>query len=99
MRGPQLTERLTVGMLRLSGLDGADEAQVTEHALRFEFTLLLAALQVRLDVAMMLWPAVEAALNLESSASLLSRRPPRGLPAAGPRVADGERAGLPVPRR
>lgn len=76
MRGPQLTERLTVGMLRLSGLDGADEAQVTEHALRFEFALLLAALQARLDVAMMLWPAVEAALNLESSGSLLSRRPP-----------------------
>jgi hypothetical protein len=76
MRGPQLTQRLTAGMLRLSGLDGADEAQVTEHALRFEFALLVAALQARLDVAITLWPAVEAALNLESSGSILSRRPP-----------------------
>ena len=74
--GPQLRQRLHAAMLRLSGLDGTDEARAAEHALRLEFTLLLAALQQRLDLAMTLWPAVEAALNLESSASLLSRRPP-----------------------
>ncbi len=74
--GPQLRQRLQAAMLRLSGLDHADEARAAEHALRLEFTLLLAALQVRLDLAMALWPAVEAALNLESRASLLSRRPP-----------------------
>jgi hypothetical protein len=76
MRGPVLQGRLKEAMLRLSGLDDADEARIEEFTLRFEFTLLLATLQTRLDQAMALWPAVEAALNLESSASLLSRRPP-----------------------
>lgn len=75
MRGPQLSQRVQEAMLPLSDLD-CDSAKAAEHALRFEFTLLLAALQIRLDLAMALWPAVQAALNLESPASLLSRRPP-----------------------
>jgi hypothetical protein len=76
MPGAERDARLKTAMLSLSGLDDGDEAKVSDYTLRFEFTLLLAALQTRLDLAMTLWPTVEAALNLESSASLLSRRPP-----------------------
>ncbi|MEV6931438.1 signal recognition particle [Dactylosporangium sp. NPDC051485] len=44
---------------------------------RFEFTLVLAVLHHRLDRVTTLWPRVEAALNLESTSNVLSRRPPR----------------------
>jgi hypothetical protein len=75
VRGPQLAARLRAAMLRLSGLAETDE-RAGEFTLRFEFTLLLAALHVRLDLATALWPAVEAALSLDPSSNVLSRRPP-----------------------
>ena len=53
------------------------EAEMDTHALRFEFTLLLAALHHRLDFMTGMWPRVEAALNLDNTSNVLSRRPPR----------------------
>jgi hypothetical protein len=47
------------------------------HVLRFEFTLILAAMHHRLDFATGMWPVVEAALGLEFTSNILSRRPPR----------------------
>ncbi|WP_233526403.1 pPIWI_RE_Z domain-containing protein [Actinomadura spongiicola] len=47
------------------------------QAIRFEFTLLLAALHSRLDFMTTLWPRVEAAMNLEATSNALSRRPPK----------------------
>jgi hypothetical protein len=44
---------------------------------RFEFTLVLAVLHDRLDRMTLLWPRVEAALNLDSTSNVLSRRPPK----------------------
>ncbi|MCG5450968.1 signal recognition particle [Micromonospora hortensis] len=44
---------------------------------RFEFTLVLAVLHDRLDRMTILWPRVEAALNLDSTSNVLSRRPPK----------------------
>ncbi|SIM53460.1 signal recognition particle [Micromonospora cremea] len=44
---------------------------------RFEFTLVLAVLHNRLSFMTTVWPRVEAALNLESTSNVLSRRPPK----------------------
>ncbi|MEW2329421.1 signal recognition particle [Micromonospora chersina] len=76
---------------------------------RFEFTLVLAVLHNRLNFVTTLWPRVEAALNLESTSNVLSRRPPKDyMPIvpespmgnvlgfqfqAGDRNADGEQSG------
>lgn len=72
----RLRQRLRDAMLGLSDLDPADEARAEEYTLRFEFTLLLAALHSRLDLATALWPTVEAAFRLDASSNVLSRRPP-----------------------
>ncbi|HET9972576.1 MAG TPA: signal recognition particle [Streptosporangiaceae bacterium] len=53
------------------------EADLGMHALRFEFTLILAALHHRLDYVTGMWPVVEAVLNLDFTSNVLSRRPPR----------------------
>jgi len=55
----------------------AIESELDTHALRFEFTLILAALHHRLDFMTGVWPRVEAALNLDGTSNVLSRRPPR----------------------
>ena len=52
-------------------------ADLDAHVLRFEFTLILAALHHRLDYVTGMWPVVEAALNLDFTSNVLSRRPPR----------------------
>lgn len=52
-------------------------ADLDTHAMRLEFTLILAALHHRLDYVTSGWPAVEAALNLELTSNVLSRRPPK----------------------
>jgi hypothetical protein len=44
---------------------------------RFEFTLILSVLHHRLNIMTTVWPRVEAALNLESTSNVLSRRPPK----------------------
>lgn len=51
-------------------------ADLDAHVLRFEFTLILAAMHHRLDYATGMWPVVEAALSLEFTSNILSRRPP-----------------------
>jgi len=53
------------------------ESELDTHTMRLEFTLMLAALHHRLDFMTGMWPRVEAALNLDSTSNILSRRPPR----------------------
>ncbi|MFE2269839.1 hypothetical protein ACFXB4_11410 [Streptomyces lavendulae] len=53
-----------------------DEQWLDLAARRLEFTLLLSALNQRLDRLVYLWPQVEAALHLDSTGNELSRRPP-----------------------
>lgn len=53
-----------------------DDLAVRRSARRLEFTLLLTALNTRLDLMTIIWPRVEAALNLDVTSNLLSRRPP-----------------------
>jgi hypothetical protein len=48
-----------------------------DNLLLFEFTLLLSALDSRLNLMTNMWARVEAALNLEATSNVLSRRPPR----------------------
>lgn len=64
----------------LAGTPAADKAQdegwLDLNARRLEFTLLLSALNQRLDRLVFLWPQVEAALHLDSTGNELSRRPP-----------------------
>lgn len=60
--------------------DGARQrvaADIDTHALRFEFTLILAALHHRLDFMTGMWPRIEAALNMDETSNVLSRRPPK----------------------
>jgi hypothetical protein len=70
-------DRLRETLLALVDHDPRVEASLDRHALQFEFSLLLAALHHRLDFITMLWPRVEAALNLEATSNVLSRRPPK----------------------
>lgn len=49
----------------------------TRSVRRLSFTLLLCALQQRLDRLTWLWPQVEAALHLDTTGNELSRRPPQ----------------------
>ncbi|MFD9975914.1 hypothetical protein ACFWZR_16720 [Streptomyces sp. NPDC059017] len=64
----------------LSGTPAAERTQdenwLDLTARRLEFTLLLSALNQRLDRLVFLWPQVEAALRLDSTGNELSRRPP-----------------------
>ncbi|MFJ7259060.1 hypothetical protein ACIQV2_02635 [Streptomyces globosus] len=52
------------------------EAWLELNARRLEFTLVLSALQQRLDRVTFLWPQVEAALRLDPGGHELTRRPP-----------------------
>ncbi|GAA0902714.1 signal recognition particle [Virgisporangium aurantiacum] len=70
-------DRLRTTLLGLVEHDPAIEARIEQHAMQFEFTLVLAALHHRLDFMTMLWPRVEAALNLDATSNVLSRRPPK----------------------
>jgi hypothetical protein len=76
-RGASTRERLREALLSLVGHDPRIDREMAAHAQQFEFTLLLAALHNRLDYITTLWSRVEAALNLESTSNVLSRRPPK----------------------
>lgn len=73
--------RLRELLLELIGDDPADSdppiGGLDDQIIRFEFTLILTALHHRLNFLTMLWQRVEAALNLDSTSNVLSRRPPR----------------------
>lgn len=71
--GATTRDRLRTCMLGLVPVEGDMEI----HETRFEFTLILAALHHRLNFMTTLWQRVEAALNLEATSNVLSRRPPR----------------------
>lgn len=64
-------------LLDLVAGDAAIVEELDVHAPRFELTLVLAALHHRLNFMTDMWPRVEAALNLDSTSNVLSRRPPR----------------------
>ncbi|AYF78527.1 signal recognition particle [Nocardia yunnanensis] len=64
-------------LAELVGPDTVAGDELDQHTIRFEFTLVLAALHNRLDFMTILWPRVEAALNLENTSNVLSRRPPK----------------------
>ena len=76
-RGGNTRQRLRQVLLDIVGGDQRIAGDLGTHARRFEFTLILAALHHRLNLVTVLWPRVEAALNLESTSNVLSRRPPR----------------------
>ncbi|MGW5789151.1 pPIWI_RE_Z domain-containing protein [Saccharopolyspora sp. NPDC003752] len=76
-RGSQVRQRLRTVLLDLIEHDPDIEKDLETHASRFELTLILAALHHRLDRMTTLWPRVEAALNLEATSNVLSRRPPK----------------------
>jgi pPIWI RE three-gene island domain Z len=73
----QVRAELRLVLMDLLGQDPRIEAEIDDHLVRFEFTLLLAVLHHRLDFMTMLWTRVEAALNLDSTSNVLSRRPPK----------------------
>lgn len=70
-------KRLRDVLLDLVEYDPAIASDLETHAQRFELTLVLAALHHRLDRMTVLWPRVEATLNLEATSNVLSRRPPK----------------------
>jgi len=72
-----IRRRLRDVLLDLVGDDPTIADDLETHAQRFELTLILAALHHRLDRMTILWPRVEAALNLEATSNVLSRRPPK----------------------
>ncbi|MDT8916078.1 hypothetical protein [Amycolatopsis sp. PS_44_ISF1] len=76
-RGSTTRQRLRAALLTLVEDDPRVVADLDTHATRFEFTLLLAALHHRLNHMTTLWQRVEAALNLEATSNVLSRRPPK----------------------
>jgi hypothetical protein len=69
--------RLRDLLLELLGNDPRVERQLDDHLAHFEFTLILTALHHRLNFLTTLWQRVEAALNLDSTSNVLSRRPPK----------------------
>jgi hypothetical protein len=77
--GATTRDRLRATLLGLLPDDARPriEAELDTHVLRFEFTLILAALHHRLDFMTGVWPRVEATLNLDGTSNVLSRRPPR----------------------
>lgn len=70
-------QRVRSVLLDFVGTDVIAEDELEQYTLRFEFTLILAALHNRLDFMTIVWPRVEAALNLETTSNVLSRRPPK----------------------
>ncbi|MDT8913743.1 hypothetical protein [Amycolatopsis sp. PS_44_ISF1] len=108
-RDSLIRQRLREVLLDLVEHDPAIADDLETHAKRFELTLILAALHHRLDRMTILWPRVEAALNLEATSNVLSRRPPKDyepvMPESpmgnvlgfqfqlGERTADGDQSG------
>ncbi|MFD5878842.1 pPIWI_RE_Z domain-containing protein [Streptomyces yangpuensis] len=86
----RLRETLAAVVDRDSGVLDQPDLQVK----RFEFTLLLAALHSRLDFMTTLWPRVEAALNLDVTSNVLSRRPPKDYEAVIPESPMGNVLGF-----
>ncbi|OLF06262.1 pPIWI_RE_Z domain-containing protein [Actinophytocola xanthii] len=76
-RDSVIRQRLREVLLDLVDQDPRIADDLETHAQRFELTLILAALHHRLDRMTILWPRVEAALNLEATSNVLSRRPPK----------------------
>lgn len=76
-RDSVIRQRLRDVLLDLVDHDPAIADDLETHATRFELTLILAALHHRLDQMTTLWTRVEAALNLEATSNVLSRRPPK----------------------
>ncbi|MCT2584649.1 pPIWI_RE_Z domain-containing protein [Actinophytocola gossypii] len=76
-RDSAVRRRLREVLLDLVDHDPRIADDLETHAQRFELTLILAALHHRLDRMTILWPGVEAALNLEATSNVLSRRPPK----------------------
>ncbi|MFD0206383.1 MULTISPECIES: signal recognition particle [Saccharothrix] len=76
-RDSTIRDRLRGALLTLIGDDHGITDDLGPHVTRFGFTLVLAALHHRLDLMTSLWPRVEAALNLEATSNVLSRRPPK----------------------
>lgn len=76
-RDSLIRRRLRDVLLDLVEHDPAIADDLETHAQRFELTLILATLHHRLDRMTILWPRVEAALNLEATSNVLSRRPPK----------------------
>lgn len=70
-------ERLKNLLRRLVPNNAAVAGDLDANLHRFEFTLVLAVLHHRLDRMTILWPSVEAALNLDATSNVLSRRPPK----------------------
>ncbi|MQY32019.1 pPIWI_RE_Z domain-containing protein [Nocardia aurantia] len=71
-------DRLTDTLTELLVVDtDAGEKTVDAHVLRFEFTLVLAALHHSLDRMTILWTQVEPVLHLEGTSNVMSRRPPK----------------------
>ncbi|MFA1551887.1 signal recognition particle [Actinomadura chokoriensis] len=75
--GSMTRDRLRRTLVEAVGRDPEIEDELDVQATRFEFTLLLAALHSRLNFMTILWPRVEAAMNLEATSNVLSRRPPK----------------------
>lgn len=108
-RDSLIRQRLREVLLELVEHDPAIADDLETHAKRFELTLILAALHHRLDRMTILWPRVEAALNLEATSNVFSRRPPKDyepvIPESpmgnvlgfqfqlGERTADGDQSG------
>ncbi|WP_414944834.1 hypothetical protein [Amycolatopsis sp. cmx-11-32] len=108
-RDSLIRQRLRDVLLDLVDHDPAIADDLETHAKRFELTLILAALHHRLDRMTILWGRVEAALNLEATSNVLSRRPPKDyepvIPESpmgnvlgfqfqlGERTADGDQSG------
>jgi hypothetical protein len=76
-QGSRTRERLRTTLTGIVGQESKILSELDMQATRFEFTLLLAALHSRLDFMTTLWPRVEAAMNLEATSNVLSRRPPK----------------------
>ncbi|KIH97640.1 signal recognition particle [Streptomonospora alba] len=76
LHGSETRQRLRQVLSELVQNDEDVLAELDLHAVRFEFTLLLAALHHHLNIMTTLWPRVEAALNLHDTSNVLSRRPP-----------------------
>jgi len=81
-------------LLRLVDGDPGVAADLERQAKRFEFTLIVAVMQHYLDQMTALWPLVEAALNLESTSNVLSRRPPKDFEAIIPESPMGNVLGF-----
>lgn len=70
-------KRLDDALKRLTSGASAKASNPAKNRSRFAVTMLVAALDNQLTVLTRQWPRVEAALNLESAANALTRRPPR----------------------